>query len=160
LVNIPRSLGGVAALLALLGAPCAQAQDNPLARQPVAPAQLANGRWNGVDLERRSGCVNTQNEGSRGTYAQFDVNTNLIGDFTILQTGITGLTCNYVGRYSSSDGLEVDGTYSCTDGKQGKFRTSHVDVQGGAMTLQMDVQLSGSETCAIKAVIGMARFYP
>jgi len=159
-VNIPLSIAGTAALLALLGAHCAPAQDNPLARQPVAPVQLANGRWNGVDLERRSSCTNTQNNGSRGTYAQFDVNTDLTGDFTILQTGITGLNCTYAGRYTLGDRLGVDGTYSCTDGKQGHFRTSQVDVKGNTMTLQMDVQLTGSETCAIQAVIGMSRFYP
>jgi hypothetical protein len=158
-VRLAHSLAGLAGLLSIAAAG-AWAQEHPLARYPVAPAQLANGRWNGVDLERRSHCTNPQNEGSRGTYAQFDVNTDLTGSFTILQTGITGLTCNYAGRYSTGDGLAVDGTYSCSDGKQGQFQSRGIDVKGSAMTLQMDVQLTGSETCTISAVLGMARFYP
>jgi len=159
-VKNARFLGAIAALFSILAPRCALAQDNPLAREPVTPAQLANGVWNGVDLERRTHCTNTQNEGSRGTYAQFNVNTDLTGSFTIVQTGITGLTCNYLGRYSATNGLAVDGTYNCSDGKQGQFRSSRIDVNATAMTLQMDVQLTGSETCSIQAVIGMARFAP
>jgi hypothetical protein len=159
-VDTRYALAGLAAALAILAAASARAQEHPLSRDPVAPALLANGRWNGVDLERRSNCANAQNNGSRGTYAQFDVNTDLTGNFTIGQAGITGLNCNYAGRFSTNDGLAVDGTYSCTDGKQGQFHTSSVQVKANAMTLEMDVQLTGTETCTISAILGLARFYP
>ena len=155
-----RALAGAAGLLCVIAAGTAGAQEHPLARNATAPALLANGRWNGVDLERRTNCANTQNNGSRGTYAQFDVNTDLTGTFTIGQAGITGLNCTYAGRYVVDDGLAVDGTYSCTDGKQGRFQTRSVDVTGNAMTMQMDVQLTGTETCTISAILGLARFYP
>jgi len=62
--------------LAAQGAPAA---DNPLARgifaAPAAPAPI-EGTWNGTDLERRSACTHPENEGNRGTYAQFEVSTN------------------------------------------------------------------------------------
>jgi hypothetical protein len=148
----------------LLAAPfplAAWAQDNPLARYPQPPQALVNGIWNGIDLERRSGCANAPNNGSHGTYAQYNVSTNGAGDFSIMQSGITGLNCTYSGKYTVMEGLlGVQGNYSCTDGKQGTFRTRRVDVNGMVLTAQMDIQLSGSETCTIDGLLSMARFYP
>lgn len=139
----------------------ALAQDNPFARYAPPPAQLVNGTWNGVDLERRSNCTNAQNNGQRGTYAQFDIGTDATGYFGIQQTGITGLSCAYTGRYTVTDGLMgIDGTYNCTDGKQGSFHSTKLDVNGISLTLQMHVQLTGSETCSIDAILGLSRFYP
>jgi hypothetical protein len=139
----------------------AAAQDNPLARYPQPPQGLVNGIWNGIDLERRSGCASAQNNGSHGTYAQFNVATNALGDFSITQTGITGLNCTYSGKYAVIEGLlGVQGNYSCTDGKQGTFRTRRVDVTGMVLTAQMDIQLGGTETCTIDGLLSMARFYP
>src|SRR5687767_6630071 len=91
----------------------AAAQQNPLAR-PGAPSPAAvNGRWNGVNLERRSGCTTPQNDGNRGTYAQFDVTTDASGNLSIQQSGITGLNCTYVARYQASGSrLALQGTYS------------------------------------------------
>lgn len=151
------ALAGVAAIVA--AAPV-RAQDHPLARDPVAPALLAGGTWNGVDLERRSNCTSAQNNGSRGTYAQFTVNTDATGNFNIAQTGITGLNCSYTGRFTTTDGLAVAGTYNCTDGKQGSFHTRSVDVKANTLTMQIDAQLTGSESCTISAILGLTRFYP
>jgi hypothetical protein len=148
------------AALALCALP-ALAQDNPFFRYLPPQPQLVNGVWNGVDLERRSNCTNTQNNGSRGTYAQFTVSTDATGVFGIQQAGVTGLNCTYVGKYTVTDGLMgVDGTYNCTDGKQGSFHSTKLDVNGIALTLQMHVQLTGSETCSIDAILGMSRFNP
>jgi hypothetical protein len=149
-----------AAWLAALATP-ALAQSNPLARVPQPPESLVNGRWNGVDLERRTGCTRPENEGSRGTYAQFDVSTDATGAIAIAQSGITGLNCTYVGRYRVAiNRLSAEGTYSCTDGKQGAFRTTSVLVRPTALEIRMAIQLTGSETCAIDAILGMARFEP
>src|SRR5688572_5013811 len=117
-----------AALLAL-AAGLASAQQNPLAR-PSSPSALSlNGRWNGVNLERRSACTSAQNEGSRGTYAQFDVVADAAGNLAITQSGITGLNCTYSGRYQSSGrALTVQGSYSCTDGKEGAFASGYAQV--------------------------------
>ena len=150
----------VLAASALCALPVA-AQDNPFFRYlPPAP-QLVGGVWNGVDLERRTNCTSTQNNGQRGTYAQFTVSTDATGAFGIEQAGITGLNCTYVGKYTVTDGLMgIDGTYSCTDGKQGSFHATKLDVNGISLTLQMHVQLTGNETCSIEAILGMSRFYP
>ena len=73
----------IAALACLVFAAMpAAAQSNPFARFPRF-AELANGRWNGVDLERRTRCTNPQNEGTRGTYAQFDVAAEANGVFIL-----------------------------------------------------------------------------
>jgi hypothetical protein len=135
------------------------AQSNPLSRFAPPPTALVNGRWNGVDLERRANCVNAQNEGTRGTYAQFDVVADAAGTFAITQASITGLNCTYNGRYQPVDGRlgGVTGTYSCSDGKQGNFQTRAVEVNGVALTIQMGIQLTGAETCTIDAVLALGR---
>ena len=152
-----------AAALAVLVAGCGMthAQSNPFARFPPAPQDLVNGRWNGIDLERRSNCANPQNDGSRGTYAQFDISADPAGNFLIAQSGITGLNCSYFGRYQADGGLPtLRGTYNCTDGKQGEFETRAIEVTGITFVLQMSIRLTGSETCNIDAILSMARFAP
>ena len=69
----------VAVALTSLAAQGAAAAGNPLARGTIAPAETGAsiaGTWNGTDLEKRSACTHPENEGSRGTYAQFEVSTN------------------------------------------------------------------------------------
>jgi hypothetical protein len=138
-----------------------QAAANPIARSAAPPPEIVNGRWNGVILERRSSCTRPENEGSRGTYAQFDVAMDAAGTFSIGQSGITGLTCNYAGRHEMADRrLGVQGTLSCSDGKQGTFTSSSLQARGTSLEIRMAIQLGGSETCAIDALLSMARFYP
>src|SRR5262245_33702816 len=150
----------IVCLAVALLAPSAAAQ-NPLARSPPPPQSLVNGVWNGVDLERRSNCTLAQNNGQRGTYAQFDVAADASGNFTIGQTGITSLNCTYFGRYVVSDGaLSVQGDYNCTDGKRGSFATRSIQVDGTTLTVRMDIQLTGTESCSIEAILGMSRFFP
>jgi len=149
----------LAAVAALVGT--ASAAANPIARATVPPPELVNGRWNGVDLERRSSCTRPENEGSRGTYAQFDVAMDATGAFSIGQSGITGLNCNYVGRHQVVDRhLAIQGTLSCSDGKQGTFTSSSVQARGPSLEIRMAIQLSGNETCSVDALLSMARFYP
>lgn len=159
--SVFRRISGVVSIAALALVSAAIAQPNPLARFAPPPAELVNGRWNGVDLERRSNCAGEQNNGTRGTYAQFDVSTDAAGGFSIAQSGITGLNCSYSGRYETTGGrLTVEGTYSCTDGKLGDFRSTAIDARGISLDIQMAIQLRGSETCSIDAILSMARFHP
>ena len=149
-----------AACAALLAASAAHAQ-NPVARSAPQPSPLMNGRWNGVNLERRSECANAQNNGSRGTYAEFDVSADAAGNFSIAQRGITGLNCTYEGRYSvAGTRLSVEGKYRCTDGKQGDFATTSIDSRPASLDIRMDIRLTGSESCRIEGVLGMARLDP
>src|SRR6185437_14934495 len=69
---------GAAAIAVLAALRPALALDNPLARGTFGAASTApiEGAWNGTDLERRSGCTSAQNDGNRGTYAEFDVGTD------------------------------------------------------------------------------------
>jgi hypothetical protein len=153
----------IAALACAVSAPAgASAQENPLSRTPSrGTVAMIDGRWNGSNLERRSNCSSLQNNGSRGTYAEFDISTNSDGDIGITQIGITGLTCNYFGKYViSGANRSATGTYSCSDGKRGDFRTKGILVTENAVSLQMDVQLNTTETCTIEAVIGGSRFFP
>lgn len=140
----------------------AMAQQNPLERRASPEAVgLIIGRWNGSNLERRSNCSAAQNNGTRGTYAEFVIVNNSDGDFGITQTGITGLICDYVGR-SRIDGANrsATGTYSCSDGKRGVFQTKGMLVTENAVSIRMDILLNTTETCSIDAIIGGSRFYP
>ena len=139
----------------------AAAQTNPLARFAPPAIALTDGRWNGVDLERRSNCANAQNNGTRGTYAQFDVSSDGAGNFAIAQSGITGLNCNYTGRYQVVEGrLGVQGNMTCSDGKQGAFQTTAIDVNGISLDIQFRMQLTGAETCSIEGLLGLSRLNP
>jgi len=163
--NRQRAPCGLATLFIVLAAGAASAADNPLARHgagfgtSLAPV---DGAWNGANLERRSGCSAAQNDGSRGTYAQFNVSTDPLAQvFGITEIGVTGLTCSYYGDYQVTGGdRQSAGTYSCSDGKTGTYRSRSMLVTDNALSIHLDIQLTGSETCVIESVIGGSRFYP
>ena len=157
----PSRITGSALALALVLASAAAAAQNPLARFAPPAIALTEGRWNGVDLERRSNCANPQNNGTRGTYAQFDVSSDAAGNFFVIQSGITGLNCTYTGRYQAVDGrLAVQGNMTCSDGKQGAFQTTAIDVSGISLDIQFRMQLTGAETCSIEGLLGLSRLAP
>ena len=154
----------IAFVLAVLTLSCAasqaRAQQHPFARAGP-PLSILNGSWNGVNLERRSACANAQNNGSRGTYAQFEVQTAPTGEFVIVQAGVTGLNCEYRGRVeTSAEGLVLQGTYGCTDGKQGSFRSAAVQATANLLHIRFATQLAGTESCAVDAILSMARHPP
>ena len=150
----------LSALLAFAAVPAA-AQTHPFARPAPLEAAVLNGAWNGTNLERRSNCSTPQNNGSRGTYAEFFVDTNAAGDFVIAQRSITGLNCEYRGRYEHLLGtLRLQGTYTCTDGKQGAFTSDKVVASAGLFHVHFATQLTGSESCSIEALLSMARHAP
>lgn len=159
-----KCLAGACALALAVCAPAARAMDNPVARGTLALGASApiDGVWNGTDLERRSNCTSADNDGSRGTYAEFDPLMNGV-DHTLAmdQKGITGLNCSYDGPYTGSGAtLSWSGHYSCTDGKRGTFTSRSVLVTQNALSIHLDVQLDTTETCKIEKVIGAGRLYP
>ena len=116
------------------------------------------GRWNGANLERRSGCTQPQNEGTRGTYAQYDI-TISSESVNVQQTGITGLTCAYTGTLATPAALKTaSGSYSCSDGKRGTWRVVDYLSRPTEMQLRMEVKLNTTETCSIDAILGGSRF--
>jgi len=125
-----------------------------------AYATLASlgGRWNGANLERRTGCTQPQNDGTRGTYAQYDITTSS-ESLNVQQTGITGLTCSYAGTLSTPAALRTaTGTYSCSDGKRGTWRVTDFLSRPTEMQLRLEVKLNTTETCSIDAILGGSRF--
>jgi hypothetical protein len=133
-------------------------QPNPLARPAAPTAAAIAGRWNGVDLEKRTSCTQSQNNGNRGTYAQFDIIADDGGNLTITQSGITGLNCTYMGRFQPDRmELAVEGSYSCSDGKQGSVSNGRLTVHGLSLDLRMAIRLTGSESCEIDGLLSMAR---
>ncbi len=152
-----------AILSTALAAGGAAAADNPLARgafaPPAANAPIA-GVWNGTDLEKRSACTHPENEGNRGTYAQFEITTDAAGtSLSINQTGITGLQCAYSGTTTGSGGaLTWTGTYYCAeDNKHGTFTSRSILVTPNAFSIHFDGKLDTSETCTIEGVIAGGR---
>ena len=120
-------------------------------------APSLNGRWNGADLERRSGCTAPQNDGNHGTYAQYSIDI-FNGHFSMAQTGVTGLNCTYSASWSDTEPQIAGGEYSCTDGKRGTFTSTGVLVTDREMSLQLAIKLTGSETCTIDATVGGSRY--
>jgi hypothetical protein len=160
--SLHKCLTAVAGTCALASALAASAAGNPIARgTPFTSGTVIDGRWNGADIERRTNCNAAQNNGTRGTYAEFVVSTNtavptpVIG---ITQNGVTGLICNYYGDYHViGANRSAEGTYNCTDGKTGTFRTRSILASEEALSIHMDIVLSGTESCTIDAIIGAAR---
>jgi hypothetical protein len=134
------------------------AADSPFGRGlPFSTGTTIDGRWNGANIERRSNCTASQNNGDHGTYAQFQVSTDT-ASLGITQSGVTGLNCNYFGNYHViGNSRSADGTYSCTDGKHGSFRTRSILASNEALSIRMDITLDGTETCTIDSIIGAAR---
>lgn len=121
-------------------------------------APTLNGRWNGANLERRSQCSSPQNDGNRGAYGEHDI-FSTDTDFGLRQSTLSGLTCDYVGRWeAAASGRRVAGTLQCSDGKRGDFTSTGVLVTRHEMSLNLAIRLHTTETCAIEAVIGGSRF--
>jgi hypothetical protein len=127
----------------------------------VRSAPSIAGRWNGTNLERRSNCASSQNNGTRGTYAQWDATLDHVGGtISIQETGVTGLACTYTGSYRLA-GVTIewyDGSYQCTDGKTGNFHSTEFMVSDHAFAIRLATKLTGSESCDIDAILGGNRF--
>lgn len=148
-----------AALALAVASAAVPAQQNPIARPTAPTAEQVSGRWNGVNLERRSSCANPQNDGNRGTYAQFDITADAVGNLAITQSGVTGLNCTYTARYRAERlALGLEGSYSCTDGKQGTFTAGRLELNAVSMDVRLAIRLTAGESCAIDSILSMARF--
>ncbi len=152
----------IAAIVTLSAAHAfAQEVQNPAARRTDAdPRTLLEGHWNGANLERRSSCAAAQNNGDRGTYADynvtFDRGANLMG---IDEAAITGLRCTYLGSYVDDRFRpQWNGSYSCSDGKTGNFTSQGFFSSPNAMSIRLAIKLTGTESCSVDAILGGSRF--
>ena len=127
----------------------------------VRDAPSIVGTWNGANLEQRTNCSSSQNNGARGTYAQWDITRNLTDNtLRIRETAITGLVCTYRGGYRVNGVTPewFDGSYSCSDGKTGTFQSTEFMVTARAFSIRLATQLTGNESCTIDAILGGSRF--
>jgi len=132
---------------------------SPLAGAGGGDLSILGGTWNGANLEQRSNCSASQNNGSRGTYAEyvFGVDTGARA-LHIDETAITGLRCSYNGPYQSdAAGARWTGTYSCTDGKHGTFASTGFLVTPHEMSIGLRIKLDATETCDVDAILGGSR---
>jgi hypothetical protein len=139
--------------------PSACAALTPLANASGTDLTLLAGTWNGADLEQRSNCSASQNNGSRGTYAEYVFAVDTAGHgLRIDETGITGLRCAYTGSYQPDpSGAQWSGTYTCTDGKHGTFTSTGFLVTPHEMSIGLRIKLDATETCDIDAILGGSR---
>ena len=160
--SVPNKCRALAAVCFLAVASAyAQEVQNPAARRLDAdPRSLAPGHWNGANLEKRSNCAASQNNGDRGTYADyfvsFDRQASLLG---IDETTVTGLRCTYLGTYVDDRFRPLwSGSYSCSDGKTGTFTSLNFFASPNAMSVRLAIKLTGTESCDIDSILGGSRF--
>lgn len=136
-------------------------EQNPLARHAAEnPLSIAEGSWNGANLEKRSNCSATQNNGMHGTYAEYFVGFDRAASvMSINETAITGLTCTYLGPYADDRFRPTwSGNYSCSDGKSGAFQMQNLLATPNEMSIRLAIKLNGTETCDVDAILGGSRF--
>ncbi len=125
-----------------------------------APAPGLAGQWQGAIIETRSNCSQTQNNGVRATYGQYDISmgASYVGALSIALAGVTGLQCTYSGTFNFNGArLLGSGTLSCNDGKHGTWQLTNALVTAKAMSLELNAQLDTTETCTIAAIMGGSR---
>ena len=127
---------------------------------PPPPAPALNGTWFGAIIEVRSNCTQSQNNGSRATFGQYEIGmgSGASGALSIFLAGVTGLQCSYGGNFTTNGArLLASGTVSCNDGKRGTWQSTNTLVTARAMSLELAVQLDTTETCTIAATLGGSR---
>lgn len=124
------------------------------------PVPSLAGQWQGAIIEARSNCAQTQNNGNRATYGQYDIGMGVgaSGALAISLAGVTGLQCTYNGNFATNGArLQATGTMSCNDGKRGTWRSTSMLVTARAMSLEIALQLDTTESCFIAAILGGSR---
>lgn len=120
-------------------------------------APVLYGKWNGANLEIRSGCRTAVSNGSHGTYAEYLIRPDL-DRLVIDETTVLGLTCNYLGPFKQEGQVRTwSGSVTCSDGKQGTFTAKSFLVTPNEMSIRLDLQLTNTETCRIDSLLGGSR---
>ncbi len=155
------SLIGLLAVLVTAAIPAsAQEEPNPIARNPnTLPGNLLAGDWNGANLENRSNCAASQNNGKHGTYAEYLVSLDRTSlTMGIIETAFTVFICTYVGKYSDMPTPQWTGNYGCSDGKTGSFAMTQLIASANSMYLRLAIKLTGVEICDVDAILGGSRY--
>jgi hypothetical protein len=142
------------------GTPASRQITRQIFGPPPAPAADLAGTWFGAIIEIRSNCTQSQNNGGHATYGQYDIGKGAgsSGALTIALSGVTGLQCSYGGSFTTNGArLAGSGLMQCSDGRRGAWQSTGMLVTDRAMSLDLAVQLSGSETCTIATTLGGSR---
>ena len=126
---------------------------------PPAVPGLA-GTWFGAIIETRSNCTQSQNNGGRATYGQYDISVGAgpSGAISISLAGVTGLQCTYSGSFNTNGArLNANGNMLCSDGKRGTWKSTNIAITTKSMTLELAVKLDTTETCDVAAILGGVR---
>jgi len=123
-----------------------------------------NGTWFGPVLEQWYACNDPAYNGNHGanatwTVAMFD-GVNLAVNGTIQTTPSFG--CNYSATYSENGPQRAaTGTFNCTNGKQGTWRTTDFQVSERGLSLTGDgAWTQQGVSCQMKFLIGGYRHLP
>lgn len=126
---------------------------------PPVVSSLA-GTWFGAIIETRSNCAQSQNNGGRATYGQYDIGIGAgpSGAISISLAGVTGLQCTYSGTFTTNGArLNASGNLLCSDGKRGTWKSTNIAITAKSMTLELDTKLDTTETCSVTAILGGIR---
>ena len=141
-----------------------EAQQNFVIREMLPGVPSMNGPWFGPVLEQWHTCSDPAYNGNHGANATWSVamfdNINLSINGTIQTT--PSFSCNYIGTHSMQGSQHAaSGTFTCTNGKQGSWKTSDFQVTERALTLIGDGQWAqAGVSCQMKVLLGGYRHLP
>jgi hypothetical protein len=141
-----------------------QSKQNFVIREYLQAVPSINGTWYGPVLEQWSGCSDPAYNGNHGANAIWSVamsdGFNLVIDGYI-QTSPT-FNCLYAGTHSLiGPQHNAAGTFNCTNGKQGNWRTTDFQIADRGLSLIGDGNWTQQGvSCQMKFLIGGFRHLP
>ena len=141
-----------------------ESQQNFVIRELLPTVPSINGSWYGPVLEQWSSCNDPNYNGNHGANAIWSValydNVTLSINGTIETT--PPFTCNYSGTHAMQGTQHVaSGTFSCSNGKKGSWRTTDFQVSDRALSLVGDGNwMQSNVACQMKFLIGGYRHLP
>lgn len=141
-----------------------ESKQNFVIRDFVQSVPSVNGAWYGPTLEQWYGCNDSAYNGNHGANAIWSVamfdNINLSINGTIQTT--PSFTCSYTATHSFSGPNHVaSGTFTCSNGKQGSFRTTEFTVTDRGLSLIGEGNWTQQGiSCQMKFLIGGYKHLP
>ena len=141
-----------------------ESKQNFVIREALQSAPAVNGSWFGPVLEQWHGCSDPAYNGNHGANATWSVSmfdgVNLSINGTI-QTS-PAFSCNYTGTHALSGPQHAaSGTFSCSNGKQGSWRTTDFQVSERGLSLVGEGNWTQQGvSCQMKFLLGGYRHLP
>lgn len=142
----------------------AESKQNYVIREYLQSVPSMNGSWFGPVLEQWLGCSDPAYNGNHGanatwSVAMFDgINLSINGN---IQT-TPAFSCSYTGTHALIGPLHsAAGTFTCTNGKQGNWRTTEFQVSDRGLSLIGDGNWTQQGvSCQMKFLLGGYRHLP